>query len=278
VLAANDPGLATIALRPRLIWGPGDQQLLPRLVERARAGRLRIVGQWRQPDRHHVYRQCRAGAPGCVRPSAARAACAGRAYFISNGEPRPAREIINALLQAAGAPPIDKTLPFALAYAIGATCEAAWTLLPLRGEPPLTRFLAEQLATTHWYDMAPATRDFRLRAAGDDRRRLSASASRVAGISGAPVRELAASRGLRSGCFRPPVECRDDSALPLEATRRPHAGSALNRALALDRRRATDCARIHGQRIVLQIEQPPLAMQVRVEGRTPRGRAGGRGQ
>jgi hypothetical protein len=70
------------------------------------------------------------------------------------------REIVNALLAAAGAPPVTKTLPFPLAYAIGAACEAAWTLLPLAGEPPLTRFLAEQLATTHWYDMAPATRDF----------------------------------------------------------------------------------------------------------------------
>jgi nucleoside-diphosphate-sugar epimerase len=70
------------------------------------------------------------------------------------------REIVNALLAAAGAPPVTKTLPFAVAYAIGAACEAAWTLLPLEGEPPLTRFLAEQLATTHWYDMAPATRDF----------------------------------------------------------------------------------------------------------------------
>jgi nucleoside-diphosphate-sugar epimerase len=87
-------------------------------------------------------------------------ACAGRAYFISNGEPKPARDIVNALLAAAGAPPVTKTLPFPVAYAIGAACEAAWTVLPLKGEPPLTRFLAEQLSTTHWYDMTPATRDF----------------------------------------------------------------------------------------------------------------------
>ena len=159
VLAANDPGLATIALRPRLIWGPGDQQLLPRLVERARAGRLRIVGHGDNLiDTTFIDNAAQAhlDAFDHLQPGAT---CAGRAYFISNGEPRPAREIINALLQAAGAPPIDKTLPFALAYAIGATCEALWTLLPLRGEPPLTRFLAEQLATTHWYDMGPATRD-----------------------------------------------------------------------------------------------------------------------
>jgi len=160
VLAANDAGLATIALRPRLIWGPGDQQLLPRLVQRARAGRLRLVGSGDNLiDTTYIDNAAQAHfdafeqlAPG--------AACAGHAYFISNGEPRPAREIINALLQAAGAPPVTKTLPFPVAYAIGAVCEVAWTLLPLAGEPPLTRFLAEQLATTHWYDMAPATRDF----------------------------------------------------------------------------------------------------------------------
>jgi nucleoside-diphosphate-sugar epimerase len=160
VLAANGATLATVALRPRLIWGPGDAQLLPRLAQRARAGRLRLVGDGSNLiDTTYIDNAAQAHfdafdhlAPG--------AACAGRVYFISNGEPRPAREIINALLAAAGAPPVTKTLPFGVAYAIGAACEAAWTLLPLAGEPPLTRFLAEQLATTHWYDMAPATRDF----------------------------------------------------------------------------------------------------------------------
>jgi nucleoside-diphosphate-sugar epimerase len=160
VLAANDARLATIALRPRLIWGPGDQQLLPRLVERARAGRLRIVGSGDNLiDTTYIDNAAQAHFDAFERLHAG-APCAGRAYFISNGEPKPARAIINALLQAAGAPTVDKTLPFPAAYAIGAMCEAAWTLLPLRGEPPLTRFLAEQLATTHWYDMAPATRDF----------------------------------------------------------------------------------------------------------------------
>ena len=160
VLAANAATLATIALRPRLIWGPGDAQLLPRLVQRAHAGRLRLIGSGDNLiDTTYIDNAAQAHfdafehlAPG--------AACAGRAYFISNGEPKSAREIVNALLQAAGAPPVTKTLPFPVAYAIGALCEAAWTLLPLRGEPPLTRFLAEQLGTAHWYDMTPATRDF----------------------------------------------------------------------------------------------------------------------
>ncbi len=160
VLAANDSSLATIALRPRLIWGPGDQQLLPRLVERARAGRLRLIGNGDNLiDTTYIDNAAHAHF-AAFEHLAPDAGCAGRAYFISNGEPKPAREIINALLHAAGAPAVTKTLPFDVAYAIGAICEAAWTLLPLSGEPPLTRFLAEQLATTHWYDMTPATKDF----------------------------------------------------------------------------------------------------------------------
>ncbi|NUS59629.1 MAG: NAD-dependent epimerase/dehydratase family protein [Lysobacter sp.] len=160
VLAANSDTLATIALRPRLIWGPGDNQLVPRLAERARAGRLRIVGTGDNLiDTTYIDNAAQAHidafhhlVPG--------AACAGRAYFISNGEPMAARSLVNSLLRAVGAPPVDKHLSFRTAYAIGAVAEALWTVLPLRGEPPLTRFLAEQLSTAHWYDMGPATRDF----------------------------------------------------------------------------------------------------------------------
>lgn len=159
-LAANDANLAVVALRPRLIWGPGDQQILPRLVERARAGRLRIVGDGgNKVDTTYIDNAAQAHfdafehlAPG--------AACAGRAYFISNGEPWPMRELLNALLDAAGAPRVDKTLSFRAAYRIGAVCEALWKALPLKGEPPMTRFLAEQLSTAHWYSMEPARRDF----------------------------------------------------------------------------------------------------------------------
>jgi 2-alkyl-3-oxoalkanoate reductase len=160
VLVANGEKLATVALRPRLIWGPGDNQLLPRLAQRARAGKLRFVGDGNNRiDTTYIDNAAQAHFDAFDH-LATGAPCAGRAYFISNGEPKPVREIVNALLAAAGAPPVTKTLPFRAAYVIGAICEAAWTLLPLQGEPPLTRFLAEQLSTTHWYDMAPATRDF----------------------------------------------------------------------------------------------------------------------
>ena len=160
VLAANDASLATVALRPRLIWGPGDTQLLPRLVERARAGRLRFIGDGNNRmattyignvvDAH--LRALDALAPG--------AACAGRAYFISNAEPTTARTIVNGLLRAADAPAVTGSIPYPAAYGLGVVLEATWHLLSLRGEPPMTRFLAEQLSTPHWYDISAAARDF----------------------------------------------------------------------------------------------------------------------
>ena len=160
VLAANDAALATVALRPRLIWGPGDTQILPKLVARSRSGRLRLVGNGDNlVDTTYIDNaaQAHVAALEHLHPGAA---CAGRAYFISNGEPWPLREVLNGLLRAADAPEVRKTIPFRVAYALGAACEGAWSALPLQGEPPMTRFLAEQLSTTHWYSMAPATRDF----------------------------------------------------------------------------------------------------------------------
>lgn len=160
VLAANDAGLATVALRPRLIWGPGDSQLLPRLVERAKTGRLRfIAGGHNRMDTTYIDNvvQAHLAAFDHLAPAAA---CAGKPYFISNGEPRTVRDIVNALLHAAGVAPVAASIPYPVAYAAAAAMEVAWHLLPLKGEPPLTRFLAEQLSTPHWYDISAACRDF----------------------------------------------------------------------------------------------------------------------
>lgn len=160
VLAANDATLATVALRPRLIWGPGDTQLLPRLVERAQAGRLRFVGGGGNcMDTTYIDNAAQAhlDAFNALAPGAA---CAGKAYFISNGEPRPVRRIVNDMLAAAGVPAVQGGVPYPLAYAAGAVLEVAWRALRLGGEPPMTRFLAEQLSTPHWYDISAARRDF----------------------------------------------------------------------------------------------------------------------
>ena len=159
VLAADGPELATVALRPHLIWGPGDPQLVARIVARARAGRLWLVGDGRNlVDTTYVDNAALAHvlAGDRLRPGAA---CAGKAYFITNGEPRPLRDILGSILAAAGLPPVRRRIPYAMALPVAAVVETAYRLLGLDGEPPLTRMLVRHLATAHWYDISAARRD-----------------------------------------------------------------------------------------------------------------------
>ncbi|MCE3002207.1 MAG: NAD-dependent epimerase/dehydratase family protein [Xanthomonadaceae bacterium] len=159
VLTANDATLSTVALRPHLIWGPGDNHLLPRILDRARAGRLRFVGTERKKiDVVYVDNAAQAHLDALDRLAPA-APCAGRAYFISNGEPIFADDMINAMLRACGLPPETRRVPYGLAFAIGAVLEGIYTVFRIDSEPPMTRFVAEQLATAHWYDISAARRD-----------------------------------------------------------------------------------------------------------------------
>ena len=157
-LAANDAALSVVALRPHLIWGHGDPHLVPRLIARADAGRLRLLAPHKRVDAVYVKDAARAHlcAYDLLSPSAP---CAGRAYFISQGEPWEMGALINALLAAHGRPPVTATLSPRVAYAVGAALEWAYSALRLRGEPLMTRFVAEQLSTSHWYDVSAAARD-----------------------------------------------------------------------------------------------------------------------
>ncbi len=158
VLAANGPTLATVALRPHLVWGPRDNHLVPRIMARARAGRLRLVGGGEaKVDAVYVDNAADAHLAALER-LAPGAACAGKAYFVTNEEPRPQRAIIDGILAAHGLPPCRKSISPRLAWLAGALCEGAWTVLRRHDEPPMTRFLARQLATAHWYDTR-ATRE-----------------------------------------------------------------------------------------------------------------------
>ena len=165
VLAANGVGLATVSLRPRLIWGPGDNHLVPRLVSRAKAGRVRLIdGGTKKVD--SIFIDDAAAAHLCALDRlvaggemAHEVDCAGRAYFISSGEPRPFHDLLNSILRVCDGPEITRSLPADVAFAVGMLMEAAWTLLPLSGEPMMTRFLARQLATANWYDISAARRD-----------------------------------------------------------------------------------------------------------------------
>jgi nucleoside-diphosphate-sugar epimerase len=159
VLAANDATLATVALRPHLIWGPGDTQLLPRAVTQAKAGTLRLPGgKENRVDCTYVDNAVDAHvlALDQVEPGAA---CAGHAYFISNGEPLPTGVLVNRMLEAAGAPTVTKTIPPRVAYFAGCVAEAAHAIFRRSGEPRITRFVARQMMTSHYYDIRAAKRD-----------------------------------------------------------------------------------------------------------------------
>ncbi len=165
VLAANSLELRTVALRPHLIWGIGDPHLVPRVLARARAGRLRIVGTGKnRVDMVHVENAVDAHLLAeqalhvCHLLDDKRAA-GGRAYFITNGEPVVLWDWINSLLIGLGEPPITRKISLRTAAAIGTVCEALWRVLPLKGEPPMTRFIAAELAKDHWFDLTAARRD-----------------------------------------------------------------------------------------------------------------------
>ena len=160
VLAAHAPGLRTVALRPHLIWGPGDPHLVPRLVANARAGRLRVVGSGgNRVDMVHVENAADAHIAAEAALCAPGSPAGGRAYFITNGEPVLFWDWINELLAALGEPLVKGRTSLGAAWALGTACEAAWAVLRLRGDPPMTRFIASELARDHWFDITAARRD-----------------------------------------------------------------------------------------------------------------------
>jgi nucleoside-diphosphate-sugar epimerase len=159
VLAAADERLGTVSLRPHLVWGPGDTQLVPGILARARAGRLRFVdGGDAVVDTTYVDDAVAAHlcAVDRVAPGAA---CSGRPYFISSADPRPVREVVNTILAAAGLPPERRSVPLPVAVGAGAVVEGVWRLLRRQDDPPMTRFLARQIGTDHWFDVSAARRD-----------------------------------------------------------------------------------------------------------------------
>jgi 2-alkyl-3-oxoalkanoate reductase len=155
-LAADAPGFAVVAVRPHLVWGPGDTQLVARVVDRARRGRLPLLGRGTALV-DTVYRDNAADAIAAALERAPEVH--GRAYVVSNGEPRPIGDLIGAMCRAAGVPAPERRVPAGLARAAGAAAEAWWSIRPGDDEPPMTRFLAEQLSTAHWFDQRVTRRD-----------------------------------------------------------------------------------------------------------------------
>jgi nucleoside-diphosphate-sugar epimerase len=159
VLDADDARLLTCALRPHLIWGPRDQHLIPRLLDRARKGQLRQVGDGQNLiDAVYVENAAAAHllAADALRPGSP---VCGNAYSITNGEPVNCWQWINEILELVGIAPVRRRISLPAAYAAGAAMEALWTLLRRTDEPRMTRFLAAQLGTSHYFDITAARRD-----------------------------------------------------------------------------------------------------------------------
>ncbi len=176
VSAAHSRELATVSLRPHLVWGPGDKNVVPRVLALARKGRLKIIGSGQNKvdvthisnvvDAHLCAERalCLGGgvpSPRVVADEGVRPPFnpGGKAYFITNGEPVVLWVWINQLLRGLNIPEIKKHVPLGAAYAAGAALETLWRVLPLKGEPPMTRFVAKEMATDHWFDISAARRD-----------------------------------------------------------------------------------------------------------------------
>ncbi|MEJ1154521.1 NAD-dependent epimerase/dehydratase family protein [Microbacterium marmarense] len=148
-LARDSDTMRVVAIRPHLVWGPGDTQLVERVVERARAGRLPLLsGGTALIDSTYIDNAASGIAAALRRAEEAH----GNAYVLTNGEPRPVGDLLAGICLAAGVTPPAWSVPSSLARAAGSGIEKAWAIKPGVDEPPMTRFLAEQLSTAHWFD------------------------------------------------------------------------------------------------------------------------------
>jgi nucleoside-diphosphate-sugar epimerase len=163
-LGASTPGFPVVAVRPHVVWGPGDTQLIGRIVRRAKQHRLALIGSGAALiDTTYIDN----AADAIVATADHAGGLGGRALVVSNGQPRPVRELLSRITSAAGLKPPQLRVPAALARAAGTVLERAWQV-PLRGDdPPLTRFLAEQLSTAHWFDQRETRRALEWRPAVD---------------------------------------------------------------------------------------------------------------
>lgn len=160
VLKSARENLRTISLRPHLIWGPGDHHLVPRIIKRAQAGQLRRVGRGKKIDLTYIDDAARAhllAADALRSPSAD--LVNGKAYFITADRPIENWEMVDNILSAAGLPPVKRTVSPMVAIAAGTVLEATHRVFGLAREPRMTRFVARELSTAHWFDISAAKRD-----------------------------------------------------------------------------------------------------------------------
>lgn len=154
-LRANVDGFAVIAVRPHQVWGPGDTQFVGRIVDRAAQGRMVLIGSGAAlVDTTYIDNAAEALVAAAERADR----LGGRAFVVSNGQPRPIAEILNRVVGAAGLGPVRRRVPTRVALVGGAVAERAWARLGRAGDPPMTRFVAEQMSTAHWFDQRATRR------------------------------------------------------------------------------------------------------------------------
>ena len=142
-------GFPVLVLRPHLIWGPGDGQLVGRIVARAREGRLATVGTGAALiDTTYVTNAADAVVAGLDKTPV----LAGEVFVVTNGQPRPVAEMVARIVSAAGLEPPSLRVPYRVARLGGFAAEKTWDRIDRDDDPPMTSFLAEQLATAHWFD------------------------------------------------------------------------------------------------------------------------------
>lgn len=145
---SSDSDASVVAIRPHLVWGPGDTQLIGRIVDRARSGRLAQIG----PGTALIDTTYLTNAADALVAALDRCTeLSGRALVVTNGQPRPVAEIIGRILDAAGLPPLRRRIPTTVAKLGGAGVERYWERAGRTDDPPMTRFVAEQLSTAHWF-------------------------------------------------------------------------------------------------------------------------------
>jgi nucleoside-diphosphate-sugar epimerase len=157
VIAAAEDTLKTVSLRPHLIWGPEDNHLVPRIIARSKS--LRQVGDGSNlVDTIYIDNAAKAHILA-MEALERNPAVSGKVYFVSDDDPIGLWEMVNRILDAGGKPPVTRAISPAVAYGIGAALEWAYRTFNMSGEPKMTRFVARELATAHWFDISAAKRD-----------------------------------------------------------------------------------------------------------------------
>jgi nucleoside-diphosphate-sugar epimerase len=161
VLNSNHQTLKTVALRPHLIWGPGDRHLVPRVLERAKSGKLKLVGKTdKLVDTIYIDNAVYGHLLAALELAQVTPKCAGKAYFLSNDEPIFMAEMLNKILACQNLPPVTKRVSAPIAYLAGTLLEWLYLALRKQHEPIMTRFVAKQLSTAHYFDISAAKQDF----------------------------------------------------------------------------------------------------------------------